>query len=204
MLKRREGAGRAPAPTQQAFPHFKVRPAGPSDVGALLRLKRALTVYEKSEHVLRATESDWLRDAFGERPRFKAFVAERDGHVFGMVTCSERYYTGWAGSTLLIQDLFVEPAFRGSGAGRALLGCARELAECQGNLLIELTVHETNPARRFYRRLGFERVRNCLNYVVPTITLDAANADPDRVADPQDVPPIEVGAEACGAPKHRA
>jgi ribosomal protein S18 acetylase RimI-like enzyme len=144
---------------------YRVRPATPADVPALLRLKRQLAILEKAEFVLRATEQDWLRDGFGPRAQFTAFAAEHDGTVVGMVTASERYYTSWAGSTLYIQDVYVEPAHRGRGLGAALLGCVAALALARGSPLVELTVREDNPARRLYDRTGFQQV-DCANYVI--------------------------------------
>jgi ribosomal protein S18 acetylase RimI-like enzyme len=144
---------------------FSVRPATPADVPALLRLKRQLAILENAEFVLRATPQDWLRDGFGPRARFTAFVAEHAGAVIGMVTASERYYTSWAGCTLYIQDIFVEPAWRGRGIGAALLSCVAALAIEHASSLVELTVREDNPARRLYHRLGFHQVE-CANYVI--------------------------------------
>jgi ribosomal protein S18 acetylase RimI-like enzyme len=144
---------------------FSVRPATPADVPALLRLKRQLAIMENAEFVLRATAQDWLRDGFGPRARFTAFVAEHAGAVVGMATASERYYTSWAGCTLYIQDIYVDPEWRGRGIGAALLGCVAALAlEC-GSPLVELTVREDNPARRLYARLGFQQVE-CASYVM--------------------------------------
>ena len=144
---------------------FRVRPATPADVPALLRLKRERAIAEGAEAAHRATEVEWLRDGFSERRRFTAFVAERVAVVIGVVACSERYYTGWAGSTLYVEDIYVEPARRRCGVGRALLCCVAALAVEQGNLFVELIVAESNPARRFYRRLGFERVLDRMNYI---------------------------------------
>jgi ribosomal protein S18 acetylase RimI-like enzyme len=144
---------------------FSVRPAVPADVPALLRLKRQLAILENAEFVLRATAQDWLRDGFGAQARFRAFVAEHAGAVVGMVTASERYYTSWAGCTLYIQDIYVEPAWRGRGMGAALLRCVATLALERGSPLVELTVREDNPARRFYARVGFHQVE-CANYVI--------------------------------------
>ena len=144
---------------------FSVRPATPADVPALLRLKRELAILENAEFVLRATAQDWLRDGFGAGARFTAFVAEHAGAVVGMVTASERYYTSWAGCTLYIQDIYVDPAWRGRGIGAALLGCVAALALERGSPLIELTVREDNPARGLYGRLGFHQVQ-CANYVI--------------------------------------
>jgi ribosomal protein S18 acetylase RimI-like enzyme len=144
---------------------FSVRPATPADVPALLRLKRQLAILENAEFVLRAAPQDWLRDGFGPGARFTAFVAEPAGAVVGMATASERYYTSWAGCTLYIQDIYVEPGWRGRGIGAALLGCVAALAIERGSPLVELTVREDNPARSLYGRLGFHQVE-CANYVI--------------------------------------
>ena len=158
---------------------YRLRPATPADVPALLRLKRQLAILENAEFVLRATAQDWLRDGFGPQARFTAFVAEDAGTVVGMVTASERYYTSWAGCTLYIQDIYVEPANRGSGIGAALLGCVAALAVARGNPLVELAVREDNPARRLYDRVGFREVA-CASYVLagPALTELAGVAAP--------------------------
>jgi ribosomal protein S18 acetylase RimI-like enzyme len=150
---------------------FSVRPAAPADVPALLRLKQDLAILENAECVLRATAQEWVRDGFGPQARFTAFVAEHAGAVVGMATASERYYTSWAGCTLYIQDIYVDPAWRGRGIGAALLGCVAALAIERGSPLVELTVREGNPARGLYRRLGFHQVQSA-NYVIagPALT----------------------------------
>src|SRR5215469_7581555 len=150
-------------PVQEAA--YRVRPATPADVPSLLRLKRQLAILENAEFVLRATAQDWRRDGFGPHARFTAFVAENAGAIVGMVTASERYYTSWAGCTLYIQDIYVDPAWRGRGIGAALLGCVAALALERGSPLVELTVREENPARGLYGRLGFHQVQ-CANYVI--------------------------------------
>jgi ribosomal protein S18 acetylase RimI-like enzyme len=162
---------------------FSVRAATPADVPALLRLKCQLAILENAEFVLRATPQDWLRDGFGPRARFTAFVAEHAGAVVGMVTATERYYTSWAGCTLYIQDIYVEPAWRGRGIGAALLGCVAALAIAHGSPLVELTVREDNPARRLYGRLGFHQVE-CANYVIagPALANLAGAVRPPPVA----------------------
>jgi ribosomal protein S18 acetylase RimI-like enzyme len=166
---------------QAAF--SSVRPAVPADVPALLRLKRQLAILENAEFVLHATAKDWLRDGFGPQARFTAFVAEHAGAIVGMVTASERYYTSWAGCSLYIQDIYVEPVCRGRGIGAALLGCVAALALERGSPLVELTVREDNPARGLYGRLGFHQVQ-CANYVIagPALASLAAPVRPQTVA----------------------
>jgi hypothetical protein len=92
---------------------FRAR-AAPADVAALIRLKRALAESEDTLHAVRAGVADWLREGFGPGAGFTAFVAEAGdaATVIGMATCSQRVVTGWNGSVLFLQDLFVEAAYR--------------------------------------------------------------------------------------------
>lgn len=145
---------------------LNVRPATPGDVPVLFRMKRALTSAEGHEAILRATERDWLRDGFGPAARFRCFLAEAGGAPIGMITFSEVYMTALAGSIFSIQDLYVEPDRRRLGAGRALVAAVAAAAVERGVPLIELAVMDDNPARKFYRRLGFRHLEPCLTYAV--------------------------------------
>ena len=142
-----------------------VRPATPADVSALWEMKRKLEVEQNSEIALRATSQDWARDGFGPQARFFAFVVEIETTLVGMITCSERYYTGWAGSTMYIQDMYVESDQRRRGIGKLLLGQVALFALERNCPLIELTVRRDNSARYLYKAMGFERVSDCLSYV---------------------------------------
>lgn len=145
--------------------NFLVRAAKPGDIPAVFEMKRKLQTAHAAEFSLRATTKDWLRDGFGPDARFMAFVADSGSMLVGMITCSERYYTGWAGSTLWIQDMFVETDWRRRGIGKMLLARAAIHALERECPLIELTVRKDNPARRLYKRSGFDRVGNCETYV---------------------------------------
>jgi ribosomal protein S18 acetylase RimI-like enzyme len=147
-------------------PAFQVRAAAPADLPALLVMKWQLAILEKAEFAMRATEQDWLRDGFGPDARFEAYVAERSATVIGMVTVSERYYTGWAGSSLYIQDIFVASAHRKGGVAVALLARVAARAIERGCPFVELTVRDDNAARNLYRRTGFVPVKHCIAYVL--------------------------------------
>jgi ribosomal protein S18 acetylase RimI-like enzyme len=158
----------------------QVRAARPEDVSALMRMKLSLARAEQAEHTLRATERDWLRDAFGPAARFAAFIAEFEGTPIGMATCTERYYTGWPEPALYVGDLFVEPPFRRRGVARALLGRIAAHAIERRSPMIELMVRDDNKARGFYRRCGFQIVEECVNYVAggPNLAALAGHAEP--------------------------
>ncbi len=151
-----------------------VRPARPGDVPALFRMKLELARSEGNEAVLVATEHDWLRDGFGPDARFRSFLAEQAGAAIGMATYSEIYMTALGGIVLCLQDLYVDPARRKLGAGHALVAAVAAAAVERGAPLIQLNVLDSNPARKFYRRLGFQNLRECLTYAIggaPMLTL---------------------------------
>lgn len=171
---------------------FAVRAAEPRDVPDLMRLKYLLAEAENSLHALSASEVDWLRDGFGIRAGFTAFVAETTGAdngaatgkmIMGMATCSQRVITGWNGPVLFLQDLFVEEAYRGRGVARALTARVAALACDLGSPIVELTVRADNPAQQFYRRNGFHPLPQCLTYVLAGSELAALGRDgkPDGV-----------------------
>jgi ribosomal protein S18 acetylase RimI-like enzyme len=130
-----------------------------------MRLKAQLAAAENAAFALRWTHADWLREGFGARAWFRAYVAECVGANVGMVIYSERAYTGWREPALYIQDLFVEPKYRRRGIARALLARVAADAVARGSPMIELTMHAGNPARELYRRAGFELIEDCVHYI---------------------------------------
>ncbi len=160
---------------------FRVRPAEPKDIPALMRLKRLLAQGENALHAVRASEADWLRDGFGPNAGFTAFVAEDFSGVIGMATCSARVTTGWNGPVIFLQDLFVEPHGRQHGVASALMARVAALARDVGSPIVELTVRADNPAQNFYLRTGFQPLPHCLTFVLAGPAL-AALADHDDEA----------------------
>lgn len=151
----------------------RVRSATPADIPALMRLKFRLAEGENSTHAVRASAADWLRDGFGPGAGFCAFVAEVDGAVVGMATCSRRVITGWNGPVIFLQDLFVEPAHRRRGIARALTARVAAFARELGSPIVELTVRSDNTAQTFYRKNGFTPLPQCLTYVLAGPELSA-------------------------------
>ena len=158
---------------------FAVRAALPTDIPALMRLKRLLAQGENSLHAVNATEADWLRDSFGPKAGVTAFVAEDANGIVGIATCSKRLITGWNGPVLFLQDLFVEPNAREHGVATALMARVAALARDIGSPIVELTVRADNPAQSFYVRNGFMPLPQCLTFVLAGPALSAL-ADQDQ------------------------
>ena len=153
-----------------------IRPAQPTDAGAILVLIRALARFERAEDRVKATEADLLRDGWGPARRFEALVAEWRGSVVGFALFFTNYST-WEGQAgLFLEDLFVDPEARGLGLGRRLLAAVAATALARGCPRLDLNVLHWNPAREFYAKLGIEPLDEWLPYRAagPTLSRLAA------------------------------
>lgn len=134
----------------------RLRPAGPGDAPEIHRLIVALATYEREPDAVEVTP-DTLRDQLAaERPPFACLLAEADDHqVVGFALYFHNYST-WRGRPgLYLEDLFVEPAHRGRGIGRALLVALARIAVERGCARMEWAVLDWNaPAIAFYQGLG--------------------------------------------------
>ncbi len=134
---------------------LEIRSASVEDVPEILRLIRALAEYEKLEHEVVATEERLRRSLFGERPAAEAVLGMLEGRAVGFAVFFHNYSTFRACPGLYLEDLFVEPAHRGSGYGKALLLHLARLAVQRGCERMEWSVLDWNaPAIGFYRGLG--------------------------------------------------
>lgn len=134
-----------------------IRFAEPADVPVLLALVRELAAYERAADQVAATP-DLLHEAlFGPKPAAEALIAERDGAAVGMALFFHNFST-WTGRRgLYLEDLYVTPAARGAGVGKALLKRLAEIAVARGCARFEWAVLDWNrPAIDFYRAMGAE------------------------------------------------
>ncbi len=134
----------------------RTRPAAPADVPVLLELVRELAAYEREPDAVEATEELLAAALFGPAPVASCSVALDDGGcVVGFALWYVTFST-WKGRPgLWLEDLFVRPAARGTGLGKALLQeLARTCVE-RGYPRFEWWVLDWNaPAIGFYRSLG--------------------------------------------------
>lgn len=126
----------------------------------------ALADYEKLERPDDAAKQRLLGDAFGDKPRFDIFLAEQeDDAVVGYAFVLETYSTFLALPTLYLEDLFVLPGARGSGAGSALFSKVAAEAKARGCGRVEFVVLEWNTlAQEFYNRKGAKYLEDWLFY----------------------------------------
>ncbi len=132
-----------------------IRPAVPDDVPLMLRFITELAEYEKLAHEVTATEARLQRTLFGVRPAAEVLIAEVDGTPAGFALFFQSFSTFLGQPGIYLEDLFVRPAFRGKGLGRALLAHLAGLAVGRGCGRLEWAVLDWNAlAIGFYQRLG--------------------------------------------------
>jgi GNAT superfamily N-acetyltransferase len=154
-----------------------IRLARREDAAAILRLVRELADYENLLDRVRATEADILRDGFGDVPRFECLLAEQGGAAVGFALFFHSYSTFEGRSCLYVEDLYVNQRVRGLGLGRALMARLANLTVARGCARLELAVLDWNPARAFYRRLGFDHNTDWLPYRLGGTRLEALAAE---------------------------
>jgi GNAT superfamily N-acetyltransferase len=132
-----------------------LRMATAEDVPAILGFVRALAVYEHLEDEVLATEADLHQALFGAPARAEALLAELDGKPVGFAVWFYNFSTFQGRHGLFLEDIFIDPAHRGAGIGRAIFRFLAERAISQGCARMDWDVLNWNStAIRFYRSLG--------------------------------------------------
>jgi GNAT superfamily N-acetyltransferase len=146
-------------------PRVRVRRATAADAGTVADLVDGLLRYEKLPGFDAAARARLTRDGFGERPRFDAFLAEVEGRAVGYALVFETYSTLRAQPSLYLEDLFVQPEWRGRGAGMALLREVAAEALRRGCGRVDWVVLDWNRiAIDFYDRVGARRLEEWFHY----------------------------------------
>jgi GNAT superfamily N-acetyltransferase len=134
-----------------------IRAALPADVQEILVMVRELAEYERSPEQARATQAQLHEALFGENPSVFALIAEDDtsGDTVGFALWFRNFST-WTGTHgAYLEDLYVRPAARGAGHGKALLAAIAAICVERGYERFEWSVLDWNePAIRVYRSIG--------------------------------------------------
>ena len=139
---------------------LNLRPAIPSDAPLILQYIRELAEYERAPEAAVATLDDLRRYAFSEHPLVRVIMAEWEGQPAGFALWFLNFST-WEGKPgIYLEDLFVRPAFRGKGIGKALLKHLAGLALKEGWTRFVWQVLDWNiPAIEFYQAHGAQVMR---------------------------------------------
>jgi GNAT superfamily N-acetyltransferase len=136
-----------------------LRAAEPHDVQAIVGLIHELADFEKLSHLCQASAESLAPHLFGhqpgDRPVVECIVGEANDEVVAFALFFTNFSTFLAKPGLYLEDLYVQPAHRGTGLGKALLEHLARLAAARGCGRFEWSVLDWNErAIRFYEGMG--------------------------------------------------
>ena len=139
---------------------LNIRPATRADAATIASLVRELAEYEKLSHEALARPEDFLRELESPNPVIHVLIADWNGEPAGLALYFFNFSTFVGRPGLYLEDLFVRPALRSLGVGRALLRALARVAEARGCGRMEWAVLDWNePALKFYQTLGARQMK---------------------------------------------
>jgi len=136
-------------------PESEIRAAVAADIPLILAFVRELAEYERLSHLVSASEAGLREALFGTHPGAEVVLAFEKGAPAGFAVYFHNFSTFLGVRGLWLEDLFVRPACRGRGHGKALLLHVAGIATERGCGRLEWSVLDWNePSIRFYQSLG--------------------------------------------------
>ena len=132
-----------------------IRDAAPGDEAVIVDFIMKLAAYERLAHEAVATTADITRELFSPSPKVFCQIAEWDGRPAGFALWFYTFSTFLGRRGIWLEDLFVDPAQRGRGIGKALLADLAARCVREGLGRFEWAVLDWNePSIEFYRSQG--------------------------------------------------
>jgi GNAT superfamily N-acetyltransferase len=133
---------------------FRIERATERDVPLILKLIKGLAEYERLAHAVVATETT-LRESLFEKRAAEVVIGYADDEPVGFALFFQTFSTFLGVPGMYLEDIFVEPEWRGHGFGRALLAHLAKIAIERGYGRVEWSVLDWNePSIGFYKKLG--------------------------------------------------
>ncbi|GAA2507197.1 GNAT family N-acetyltransferase [Winogradskya humida] len=142
-----------------------IRPAHRDDVPAVVAMVHELAAFEREPQACHLTEKQLESALFGPQPALFAHVAVgEDNTPYGMALWFLNFST-WEGEHgIYLEDLYVRPQHRSTGAGAALVAELARICVERGYQRMDWVMLDWNPAASFYAQLGAEPSRNWVPY----------------------------------------
>lgn len=134
---------------------LNIRKAVAADVPLIRSFIEGIAAYEKLSHEVETTDEKLLDTLFGERSYAEVLLAYEWETPVGFALFFHNYSTFRAKPGIYLEDLFIQPEYRGKGYGKALLQQLIEIAKERNCGRVEWSVLDWNtPAIDFYKSMG--------------------------------------------------
>lgn len=148
--------------------------ATPADVPLILQMIGELADFEKLSQAAVGTAADLHDGLFGPSPKAEALLARVDGEAVGFALFFSNFSTFLCRPGLYLEDLYIRPAYRAQGIGRAFLQHIARLALARGCGRFEWSVLNWNTsAIKFYESMGAQPVAGWTVYRLDQTALEA-------------------------------
>lgn len=135
--------------------NITIRPALPDDAALIHAYITELAIYERAEHEVIASVDDVRQSLFAADSPARGLICTIDGQPVGYAIYFLSYSTWLGRKGMYLEDLYISPSHRGSGAGKALLRHLAQVAVESGCGRLEWSVLDWNePAIQFYLSIG--------------------------------------------------
>jgi len=134
---------------------LRIRQAQPDDSQIIFDMITELAIYEKAPEQVVTSAEEIRATLFGPESKTEALISEADGKIIGYAVFFTSYSTWLGRNGIYLEDLYVSPAARGQGAGKALIKHIAGLAVERQCGRLEWSVLDWNtPAIDFYKSIG--------------------------------------------------
>lgn len=134
--------------------NFTIRRAVRGDAALILGFIRKIAEYEKLLHEVEATEESITKWIF-DRGHAHVIIAELDGSPIGFALYFYNFSTFTGRPGLYLEDLFIDPEYRGHGYGKAMLYHLAAKAHEEGCGRMEWVCLDWNQnSIDFYKSIG--------------------------------------------------
>ncbi len=142
-----------------------IRSANAEDVPQIFQFICDLAEYEKALHEVKCTPQTLVDSLFGPGTVAYTLMVEENGRSIGYAIYFFNYSTWLAAKGLYLEDLYVDPEFRGKGAGIKLMKHLAKETIAQGCRRFEWSVLDWNtPSIEFYEAIGAQSQDEWLGY----------------------------------------
>ena len=133
----------------------KIRSAEISDLSVILQFIHDLAKYEKAPNEVKLSLSELEESLFGKTPQVYCLISEADGKATGFAVWHLNYSTWLGRHGIYLEDLYVDPKYRGLGHGKALLRRLAQICIERGYKRLQWWVLDWNEtAIEFYKSIG--------------------------------------------------